>query len=253
MSIPGEYSTFVKIKKFFFPTEHDKAQLKLYKERVGFYRQFIPPGAVCYDVGANFGSRTKVFLQLGAKVVALEPQRQCYEYLLNRYERSAVVLQKGVGSKNEIRDFFISDEHAALSSFSENWINDLKETRFPASEWNRIEQVEIVTLDELVGKYGNPAFIKIDVEGFELEVLKGLSEPFSFLSFEYAVPEKIANVTDCLSLLGSRYNKLLFNYSIEENTHLESPVWMGLNEMKRFVLTDEFLKTFAGDIYVHNT
>lgn len=42
-----------------------------------FYEQFIRPNDICFDIGANMGNRTEVFLKLGAKVIAVEPQSEC--------------------------------------------------------------------------------------------------------------------------------------------------------------------------------
>src|SRR5689334_4646326 len=46
-------------------------------ERLRFYRQFVGPGDLVFDVGANVGHVTKVFLRAGARVVAIEPQSIC--------------------------------------------------------------------------------------------------------------------------------------------------------------------------------
>ena len=42
-----------------------------------FYSQFIRPGDLCFDVGANKGARAEIFLRLGARVVAVEPLPKC--------------------------------------------------------------------------------------------------------------------------------------------------------------------------------
>ena len=39
-----------------------------------FYRQFVGPGTLCFDVGAHLGNRSRCWLNLGARVVAVEPQ-----------------------------------------------------------------------------------------------------------------------------------------------------------------------------------
>jgi hypothetical protein len=52
-----------------------KREKKLLRKRLTFYRNFIRNGDLCFDIGANIGTRTEAFLELGAKVVAVEPQR----------------------------------------------------------------------------------------------------------------------------------------------------------------------------------
>src|SRR6186997_2056305 len=56
------------------------------KQRMmGFYRAFVQPGDLCFDVGAHVGSRTRVFLALGARVVAIEPQPDFMKLLRRWY------------------------------------------------------------------------------------------------------------------------------------------------------------------------
>jgi FkbM family methyltransferase len=251
MTVTKSYNPLVKIKKFFFPTKYDKAQRKLYKEQVDFYRQFIKSGDICFDLGANYGSRTSIFLLLGAKVVALEPQQSCYEYLVQKYGKKVVFLQKGAGAQKEVRDFYICDNNSPISTFSKNWIEEFKESRFAGSQWNRTEKIELITLDSLIADYGIPGFIKIDVEGYELEVLKGLSKEFKLLCFEYVVPEKLEAAVDCLLLLKNRYAGLLCNYCVGDFcTAFEMEKWLSIEEMIGYLRGDNFGNTFAGDIYV---
>lgn len=49
------------------------------------YRQFVKSGDLVFDVGANVGNRTAVFLRLGARVVAVEPHASCVAELTNRW------------------------------------------------------------------------------------------------------------------------------------------------------------------------
>jgi hypothetical protein len=46
-----------------------------------FFEGFLSKGELCFDVGANVGNRITPFLQIGAKVVAVEPQEPCYNLL----------------------------------------------------------------------------------------------------------------------------------------------------------------------------
>jgi FkbM family methyltransferase len=243
------FSKIVNIKKFFFKTPHDRYIRKLHQERLVFYQQFIKKGDLCFDIGANIGDRTKTFLELGAIVISVEPQKSCCEILKKRFGNKITLIQKGVGSKNEVKDFFISN-HNQLSTFSEEWIDTLKTNRFKESEWNEVEKIEIVTLDSIIQQYGAPSFIKIDVEGFELEVLKGLTESFKFLSFEFAVPDNLNNLLLCLYQLNINNNNLLFNYAVLDNTFLALDKWVTVDEMKSIVQSSEFMENSAGDIYV---
>src|SRR5436853_4421934 len=55
------------------------------KELYSFYKKIIKKGDVCFDIGANIGERTEVFLNLGASVLAIEPQKECVEILETKF------------------------------------------------------------------------------------------------------------------------------------------------------------------------
>lgn len=56
--------------------------------KMAFYGQLIRPGNLVFDVGANMGNRSKIFLRLGAKVVAFEPQSKGCAILARRFQAS---------------------------------------------------------------------------------------------------------------------------------------------------------------------
>ena len=249
MGLKNIVGVIIKMKKFFLPTEHDKQQRKLYQQRLLFYSEFIGKGDLCFDIGANIGDRTQIFLDLGANVFSVEPQESCCENLKKRFGNKITLVEKGVGSKEEVKDFYISD-YSQVSSFSTEWIDNLKRERFKNAEWNKKVPIEITTLDNIIPINKIPAFIKIDVEGFELEVLKGLSKPFKYLSFEFAVPDNLDNLKKCLLQLQSSHNSLSCNYAVLDNTFLELTNWINIDEMIQVVSEKKFIDNNAGDIYI---
>src|SRR5665647_2562997 len=81
-----------------------------------------------------------------------------------------------------------------------------------AQRWTRSVPVPMTTLDALVGKHGVPAFIKIDVEGFEQEALQGLSRAVKALSFEFTIIQRdvaLACIERCIALGYTRFNAAL--------------------------------------------
>jgi FkbM family methyltransferase len=221
------YAKYVREK--YFPAKSQQNEKDIIPERVKFYKQFLNPGDLCFDVGANIGNRTRVFLQLGANVVAVEPQSECVEMLKLRFRDKIQIVKKALGQNDKEGVIYIG-ESSAMSSLSKEWIDSVSKVRFKGKEWNRKEEVKITTLDRLIEQYGLPQFCKIDVEGYEEEVLKGLTKKIPYLSFEYALPEKKVGIANCLREL-SRIGNLECNFTLGEKMALELPRWVSKEEL----------------------
>jgi FkbM family methyltransferase len=227
-----------------------KEERRQVQERIQFFSQFIHTGDLCFDVGANIGNRVEPMLKNGAQVVAVEPQESCYKILEKKFGSSISIVKKGMDEKKGVKDFYISDS-STISTFSEEWLEQVKNDRFKGQEWNKKVQVEMTTLDALVAEFGQPAFIKIDVEGFELQVLKGLSAPIQLVSFEYAVPEQKQGLIECVAHLQSLSNRYEFNFCVGEEMHYHMPQWLNGTDMQQLMANDngEFILSGWGDIY----
>ncbi|MEI9933617.1 MAG: FkbM family methyltransferase [Ferruginibacter sp.] len=189
-----EYFKFIRLIYF------TKDKKEIINARKFFYSSFIKKGEFCFDVGANIGNRIEPLLQIGARVLAVEPQKRCYDYLSSKYANRIILITKGLSDTEGVKNFYISSE-SAISSFSEEWINTVRAGRFKQFDWNRVVETEMTTLDRLIKEHGVPVFIKIDVEGYELEVLKGLSTPVKLISFEYTAPEYNGKAIECINYM----------------------------------------------------
>jgi len=151
---------------------------RLNREMFRFYHKFINEGDVVFDVGANIGSRTNIFLKLGATVIAVEPQVYCAGILKNKYgnNNKFILINKALAEKEGQAEMMISDA-CTISSLSKEWVEAVRKSgRFQGHNWGGDRNiVQTTTLDKLIDQYGFPSFIKIDVEGFEYEVIKGLT------------------------------------------------------------------------------
>ena len=61
-------------------------------------------------------------------------------------------------------------------------------------------RVPVTTLDQLILRYGRPYYCKVDVEGYEVEVFRGLTQPIPMISFEIHAKEQ-ANTETVLKIL----------------------------------------------------
>jgi FkbM family methyltransferase len=128
----------------------------------------------CFDIGANVGNYTAALLAAGAsRVIAFEPVPETFGRLREReaIDTPAVeVVNVAVGEQTGYSPFFVAIDarHSSLSS------RDGSITGLSPSEFQTVN-VRLTTIDAYVAESGiEPDFIKIDVEGFELEVLKGM-------------------------------------------------------------------------------
>lgn len=220
-------------------------------EMVAFYAQFVAPGSLCFDIGANIGNRSIVFLKLGAKVVALEPQTQCAKLLREGFgERpDLTIVQAAAGASVGSAEMWISDA-SVISSLSSNWIARVRQSgRFADRIWAKKEKVEITTLDILIERFGTPDFIKIDVEGYEYQVLAGLTKPVRALSFEFT-PEVIEEAFKCIRHLG-QLGVIELNYALGEKYELvNGQRWVSPAEMETILNGFRNDKKLFGDVYV---
>jgi FkbM family methyltransferase len=186
-----------------------------------FYRQFLQPSELCFDVGANAGSRSDLFLTLGARVVCVEPQPTCVQHLRAKYRENsqAVVVAKGAASQPGRMSLSICEDASTLATFAEKW----KTGRFSDHQWDSSVDVEVTTLDQLIHEFGLPQFCKVDVEGFEYEVLRGLSSAVPALSFEFT-REFLGDAKRCLDILVG-LGMSQFNYTLGEQPQFVLAEW----------------------------
>ncbi len=212
-----------------------------------FYKQFISEGVLVFDVGANMGNRSKVFYTLGARVVAVEPQVSCAEHLISVFRNKTRfhLVNKALGATAGFADMMISNAHT-ISSLSSGWVQSVKKSgRFAEYEWNQNITVELETLDALIKQYGSPVFVKIDVEGFEDQVLGGLTSPIKALSLEYT-PEFMGCALNCVGQI-CRLGDYRFQLSFGESLEFALPEWVGSEEITRIL--SEYSTGAFGDLY----
>lgn len=189
-----------------------------------FYSQFVAKGDLCFDVGANVGDRTEIFLHLGASVVCVEPQQPCTEQLRKLFGQcpDVVIVEKALGEHEGFAELAVCEEAPTISTLFDGWVT---EGRFAKDyRWTKKARVPLTTLDALIAIYGIPRFCKIDVEGFEVQVLRGLTRPIPFISFEFT-REFMENAKRCSDHLLSM-GLYAFQVSHGESMEFAFPRWV---------------------------
>jgi membrane glycosyltransferase len=182
---------------------------------VSLYGAFIKPGDLVFDVGAHVGDRIAAFRKLGARVVAVEPQPAVVKVLRLLYGRArAVAIEpQAVGRSAGTADLQLNLANPTVSTASPAFVRAADGAPgWEGQAWARSIRVPVTTLDALIARHGLPAFIKIDVEGFEAEALAGLTGAVPALSFEFTTIARdvaAACIERCCALGYARFNAAL--------------------------------------------
>lgn len=163
---------------------------------IGFYRPVVRPGDLVFDIGAHVGDRTAAFARLGARVVAVEAQPRLGTLLRWQFRRSAsvTVVGKAVARTPGRLTLRLNTRNPTVASASSSFVAaaGAGAKGWEGQTWDAAVEVDCTTLDDLAARFGRPDFVKIDVEGFEDEVLAGLSPDNApkALSFEFVTMDR---------------------------------------------------------------
>lgn len=212
------------------------------------YGSFVRPGDLVFDVGAHVGDRVASFRRLGARVVAVEPQPAMVRALGLLYGRSKSIAIEAVavGREPGRARMLINADNPTVSSVSPAFVEAARDAPgWETQRWTETIDIEVTTLDVLIAKHGIPAFIKLDVEGFEAEALCGLSHAVRALSFEFTTiqPDVALACIERCSAMG--YTR--FNAALGESQSLASE-WMDASDVTRWLI-ELPQSANSGDIY----
>ncbi len=137
-----------------------------------FHPQKEPVSRIVFDVGMNNGDDSAYYLSKGFKVIAVEANPMLVERARVRFKAEIasgqlVIEPLGIWNRPGRIPFWINEERNVFSSF--------ERTR---ASWGathcRSVDVDCITFDTLLKKYGVPFYLKLDVEGAELHCLTSL-------------------------------------------------------------------------------
>lgn len=179
---------------------------------------------LAFDIGANKGSASNLLLKMGfSRIVAVEANPNLLHRIQKRFSRSKEVKVVSALVSNDCspKDFFISSRSDGLSTSSLDWINNSRFTQ--TGNWKPPVKVKSVTMDWLAETHGYPEFVKIDVEGYELKVLQGMSFAPLKIAFEWT-DELFETLTlPCLDRLQD-LGEYLFSFQEGDNLRKEPGV-----------------------------
>lgn len=214
-----------------------------YKEQL-FYAKLIKKGDLCFDIGANLGKKSLLMLAAGGKVIAFEPQSSCSKNLVDLQKKypDFEFHPFAVGSQNETKKLHLS-AYSEIATLSENFIDNYTTA---AVYWSGFEMVEVKSLDYLIETYGKPNYCKIDVEGYEFEILSHLHHTIPLIEFEFT--EKF--LEDTIKIIdGLADDKTTFNYILNEHLKFQLKNWVTATEIKTIIIQLS-TKNLHGNLFV---
>ena len=203
---------------------------------------FFPTGkrVVSYLISARIADRKRAcFSSLGARVLAVEPDELNQTILKDMFlryrlsKKPVVIVGKAISDQNGLETMWVDECGSAKNSFNKKWVESLRtnEDRF-GKRLNFASKIEVetTTLDDLIRAHGVPFFVKIDVEGHEINVLRGMNRAVPYLSFEVNLPDFRPEGLECLEFLDRLEPAGRFNYVVDCKEGLVLREWLSSQE-----------------------
>jgi FkbM family methyltransferase len=213
------------------------------------YRRFVRSGDLVFDIGAHVGDRIAAFRRLDARVVAVEPQPALVRTLRLLYgrDRDVAIEAAAIGSHSGCVELNLNPDNPTVATVSGEFISAAADAPgWEEQAWTKSIRVPLTTIDTLIAKHGAPAFIKIDVEGFELEALSGLTRAVPALSFEFTTIQRDI-AYDCIRRCAA-LNYTKFNAALGENQRFAHANWIDGRDIASW-LSGLPARANSGDVY----
>lgn len=213
------------------------------------YARFLKPGQLAFDIGSHVGDRIGSFRRVGARVVALEPQPLCARTIRAIYAGDSKVslVEAACGPQTGTLTLHINSRNPTVTTASNDFVRAADGAGgWKGQVWDQSIDVPVTTFDALITAHGQPDFAKIDVEGFEADVLAGLSAPVPALSFEFTTIQRDVAIR-CLDRL-MQLGDYRFDIALGEAQRLTFERWLTATDMQLHI---EALPHDAnsGDVY----
>ena len=158
-------------------------------------------------------------LNKGYKVIALEPAHVYVDLVKNFiYNPKVVPLKYAVSDKDYQQVEFYEAQEDGLSTLNKDWLTS-PDMPYNGKAYRSISATTI-TLDTLVNIYGEPDLIKIDVEGAEWSVFRGMSKKYGVVAFEWTDVTIVEHCSQLKYLESLGYTEVAPQFIVN---HLEEP------------------------------
>ena len=213
------------------------------------YARFLEPGDLAFDIGSHVGDRTGSFRRLGARVVALEPQPECARAIRTIYagDDAVALVEAACGPQAGTLVLHINSANPTVTTASRDFVIAADGAGgWEGQVWDKAIEVPVTTLDALIAAHGRPAFVKIDVEGFEADVLAGLSCAAPAVSFEFTTIQRDV-AYECLDRLAT-LGAYRFNIALGESQTMTFETGISKAEMAAHIAALPH-EANSGDVY----
>lgn len=213
------------------------------------YARFVGSGDLAFDIGSHVGDRIGAFRRLGARVVALEPQPDCALAIRTLYgdDPDVTLIEAACGREPGRLLLHVNSANPTVTTASPEFIAAAEGAGgWEGQVWDREIEADLTTLDDLIKRFGRPRFVKIDVEGFEADVLAGLTTALPALSFEFTTIQREVAM-NCINRLVS-LGPYRFDAALGETQVLSLGAWVGAEEIRSFIQSLPH-EANSGDVY----